>query len=67
MVQNKLVGQLQPLYNLLCNIRNELDTLAEAIHKAIKNIIAKTTLSAWPLLQASEAWLEECIEVVKKT
>jgi len=66
-VQNKLVGQLQPLYDLLCNTRNKLDTLAEAIHKAIENTIAKTTPSMQPLPQASEVWSEECTEMVKET
>ena len=64
-VRSELEGQLQPLHESLCNTGEELDALAEAIHQAIKNTIAKTIPSG-PLPRASKAWLEECIEEVKK-
>jgi len=66
-VQNELVGQLQFLYVFLCNTRDKLDTLMEAIHQMIENTIAKTIISVWPLPQAFKIWLKECTKVVKKT
>ena len=66
-MRSELEGRLQPLYSFPCDIRDELDALAEAIHQAIKNTIAKSVPSARPSPQASKAWSEECTEKVKKT